>query len=505
VTHDLTHASFFSGVGGLDLGLERAGWRTVSFSEIDPYASAVLAERWPGVPNLGSITDLARGRESVGSGEQHGQHADGDRVPAVVQRLGDADDGRDDRRPGGATGERDGGIDWADATLWTGGFPCQDLSVAGKRRGMGTHADRLDTRSGLAYAFLDLVERHRPPAIVLENVPGLLSSNGGRDLGALLGRLGELGYWWAYRVLDARHFGVPQRRRRVFIVAIHARVDPAGDGPAEVLSVGSRCDRHPTAGSEARAGAAGGADGGADIVGTIPAGLGHHGNGGHSSQAVASGHVIPIANGLRASDGHHGHGSPRGDGGDNLVVGTVADERASHNGRPGADADQRVQPEPGRDAGTTSDGRLVGASPDPRGVRAADGLAGRLDDRAELDIAATLNSGGNDGDFRTEPGEHLTIVPFVKRGRAQTADDGETWGEGDVMPTLNGFDVGDVRTTAAILGTDTGADPLLPDGLDSHRYRTCGNGVVSHVAEWLGWRLREYFEHPDVRDPGVSA
>jgi DNA (cytosine-5)-methyltransferase 1 len=58
---DLTHASFFSGVGGLDLGLERAGWRTVSFSEIDPYASAVLAERWPGVPNLGDIVRLAAG------------------------------------------------------------------------------------------------------------------------------------------------------------------------------------------------------------------------------------------------------------------------------------------------------------------------------------------------------------------------------------------------------------------------------------------------------------
>ena len=67
---DLTHASFFSGAGGLDLGLERAGWRTVSFSEIDPYASAVLAERWPGVPNLGDITALAArlrdAMESVG-------------------------------------------------------------------------------------------------------------------------------------------------------------------------------------------------------------------------------------------------------------------------------------------------------------------------------------------------------------------------------------------------------------------------------------------------------
>ena len=104
-------------------------------------------------------------------------------------------------------------------------------------------------------------------------------------------------------------------------------------------------------------------------------------------------------------------------------------------------------------------------------------------------MAATLNSGGNNGGFRTEPGEHL--VAFVKRGRAQSAEDGETWGEGDVMPTLNAFDVGDVRTTAAVLGGPPEDDPLLPLGLDSHRYRCCGNGVVAPVAEWLGVRLRE--------------
>src|SRR5687768_18506529 len=96
--HDLTHASFFSGVGGLDLGLERVGWRTVSFSEIDPYASAVLAERWPGVPNLGDITDVAESTQS--------------------------------RRDEGRVTHSD----WRSTTLWTGGFPCQDLSVAGKRR-----------------------------------------------------------------------------------------------------------------------------------------------------------------------------------------------------------------------------------------------------------------------------------------------------------------------------------------------------------------------------------
>src|SRR6188768_2675628 len=99
---ELTHASFFSGVGGLDLGLERAGWRTVSFSEIDPYASAVLAERWPGVPNLGDITALVPDGE-LGNGRQRGSDAESQR--------------------GGPS------FAWQYATLWSGGFPCQDLSV----------------------------------------------------------------------------------------------------------------------------------------------------------------------------------------------------------------------------------------------------------------------------------------------------------------------------------------------------------------------------------------
>jgi DNA (cytosine-5)-methyltransferase 1 len=301
---ELTHASFFSGVGGLDLGLERAGWRTVSFSEIDTYASAVLAERWPGVPNLGDITDLLQ-------------------LQGPVLRR-DVERGRSD-------------ISFHTATLWTGGFPCQDLSVAGKRRGMGTEDER--TRSGLAYAFLDLVERHRPPAILLENVPGLLSSNGGKDFGALLGRLGELGYWWAYRILDAQFFGVPQRRRRVFICAFHAESGLGADSAGEVLSVGTRCEGHSQAGDEAR---------------------------------------------TAASDG--------------LAAGI---SRALSTSQERLDAD--------------TESFIVRPSPDTDRVREADGLAGRLDDR-------------------------------------------------------------------------------LPLGLDSHRYRCCGNGVVSNVSEWIGARLAGVLE-----------
>lgn len=149
----LTSASFFSGVGGMDYGLHRAGWTTVSQSEIDKYANAVLASRWPGVPNHGSMLDW-----------------------------------RDWPNDG-----------WETADLWAGGPPCQDFSVAGKRAGLE------GSRSGLALTWFDAVERHRPGAILLENVPGILSSNGGRDLRALTLRLEDLGYGWAYRKIGRAH------------------------------------------------------------------------------------------------------------------------------------------------------------------------------------------------------------------------------------------------------------------------------------------------------------
>jgi site-specific DNA-cytosine methylase len=154
----------------------------------------------------------------------------------------------------------------------------------------------------------------------------------------------------------------------------------------------------------------------------------------------------------------------------------------------------------------------------PHYHRAPDGLAGRAHDRGGVDgseQASTLRGFGHGWQ-----GQHMsTNAIYTKSRRAQTDTDDETWVEGEVMPTLNSFDVGDVRTTAAIVSrdgtpktaggmvTDLRAgnphpsavltdgrpqdDPLLPLGLDSHRYRCCGNGVVAPVAEWIGLRLRD--------------
>ena len=147
------------------------GWDHRWCSEIDRFPSAVLAHHWPNVPNLGDMTTAV----------------DHERFETV--------------------------------DLLVGGTPCQSFSIAGKRLGLD------DPRGGLALAYLKLARDCGARWIVWENVPGVLSSDGGRDFGAFLGALGELGYGWAYRILDAQYVrthqhprAVPQRRRRVFVV-----------------------------------------------------------------------------------------------------------------------------------------------------------------------------------------------------------------------------------------------------------------------------------------------
>ena len=162
----MKYGSVCSGIEAASVAWHDLGWEPQWFSEIEQFPSEVLKHRFPAVPNLGDMTTINQN-------------------PIA------------DERP----------ID-----LLVGGTPCQSFSVAGLRKGLD------DPRGNLMLTFLSIADKLRPKWIVWENVPGVLSSNGGKDFGTFLGALGELGYGFAYRVLDAQHFGVAQRRRRVFVV-----------------------------------------------------------------------------------------------------------------------------------------------------------------------------------------------------------------------------------------------------------------------------------------------
>jgi DNA (cytosine-5)-methyltransferase 1 len=162
---ELTLASFFAGVGGFDLGFERAGLQTVWQCEINEFCQDILEQHWPHVPRATDIREVKP-----------------DDIPA--------------------------------STVWAGGFPCQDVSLAR----MGPRSGLRGKQSGLFYRFAELIDGRRPPLVVLENVAALLSSHEGRDFAIVVRTLAELGYGVAWRVLDSRYFGIPQSRQRVFIV-----------------------------------------------------------------------------------------------------------------------------------------------------------------------------------------------------------------------------------------------------------------------------------------------
>lgn len=208
--------SLFSGVGGFEIGFERAGIETVLQAEQDKWCLSVLEKHWPNTRRVTDVRDVGdRGLQGeavrrAGGGPWHPGGAD---VYASSERT------------------RTRGID-----LIYGGFPCQDLSVAGARAGLNGE------RSGLFFEFARILADLRPQWCVIENVPGLLSSNKGRDFATVLDSLDELGYGVAWTILDAQHFGVPQRRRRVFVVGCLGDWRPA----AEVLSLEESSGRNPS-------------------------------------------------------------------------------------------------------------------------------------------------------------------------------------------------------------------------------------------------------------------
>ncbi len=223
--------SLFAGVGGFDLGFERAGFQIVAHVEKDAKCRELLKAKWPDAVALDDVCTA-------------GKH-----------NLPECD-------------------------VITFGFPCQDLSVAGKRAGLQ------GSRSGLFYEATRIIRELRPAWALFENVPGLLSSGGGRDFAAVLREMDECGYCGAWRVLDAQWFGVAQRRRRVF--GLFTRLDSGAERCAEILSISESLRGNPAPSREAREGITGTAaqcfeprspDGCARLVGDIAPTLNRMGGG----------------------------------------------------------------------------------------------------------------------------------------------------------------------------------------------------------------------------------
>lgn len=464
--------SLFSGAGGFEIGLQRAGVRTVLQAEQDPWCLSVLERHWPDVERVTDVrqvdaTALQRRRRDV---DGNGARTNDQRLGRTARGAAGIDRGADGFQPTshdveqGRVGRElqarhdprftysESGAEGATVDLVYGGFPCQDVSVAGKRAGLSGE------RSGLWHEFYRVLSELRPRWFVIENVPGLLSSNRGRDFATILLGVENLGYGWAYRVLDARWFGVPQRRRRVFVVGCLGDAASA----AQVLAVCESCGGHPAPRGKAGQDIAPTLDDGARrasvelpmIAAARPLTARSTGyrmdyetenflveddlespSGPVSIAADAVGldtYLTPVndyplsdksspvrpqidpivANALRASDGHHGHSSPRGDGADNLIAFSSKDY--------GADAQNQRSP-------TLKVGGAGEGGGNPPAIVYAQGVR------------------------RLTPLECERLMGWPDEWTRYTADDRE-----------------------------------IPD---SHRYRMCGNGVVSTVAEWIGHRL----------------
>lgn len=380
----LTFGSLFSGIGGFDLGFERAGMRSAWQVECDPNCQSVLARHWPDVAALEDV-----------------RHVTARTVPAI--------------------------------DLVCGGFPCQDLSVAGRRAGLA------GARSGLWWEFHRILGAFRPRWLVIENVPGLLSSNGGGDMGALLWSLGKLGYRWAFRVLDAQYFGVAQRRRRVFIVG-HLG---AGHRAAEVLFDGASLQRHPPSRREA----------GARVAPLLAGGAGGRGSCVGADEA-AGGQII--ADPISASEGKtHTH-----EGRENFRTHNVVFSKAqkAHH----AEDCERWEP---ADSSLTLD--AAGHAP-----------------RTATAVLAFTERGRAEG--RTLEVSEETAYALMNPGKGGRAHEREILAGSPRRLTPR-----ECERLQGFPDDWTRLDHEDREIADSPRYRMLGNAVAVPVAQWIGRRILE--------------
>lgn len=394
--------SLFAGVGGMDLACEQAGIQVIATAEIDKHARAVLQRRFPDTHHYDDVRKVSR---------------DG-----LLRDVGALPD------------------------LVIGGFPCQDLSVAGLQAGLAGE------RSGLFFEHLRIAKECGARWVVFENVPGLLSSNRGRDMGVVLWALGECGYGFAYRVLDAQYFGVPQRRRRVFIVGC---LGDDGSAPAEVLALAEGSLGHPAPSRTAWPALAGAAAHGAGGAG--------------STQRVAQALTSSARFGADDNTAQAGH----------LVVTAIGGDIAHTLTSEGADAS-----EDGTGRGTP----VVTYRKSKRAQTNQDDETWVEDSKTN-----TLNL-FDTGDTRATS---LIVEPLAFMWQAGGNNSASGAYEYDLTPTLPKSQTIAVQTDATVRRlTPLECERLqgFPDGwtegqADSHRYRQMGNAVAVPCVTWITQRL----------------
>jgi len=382
--------SLFSGIGGFDLAFERAGVRAAWQVEIDKPCQKVLARHFPESARHADVA--AAGRETLGS------------IDVVC-----------------------------------GGFPCQDLSVAGGRKGLA------GKRSGLWREFHRILAELRPGWVVIENVPGLLSSNDGRDFAVVLHGLGELGYLTAWRVLDAQFFGLAQRRNRVFIVG------HLGSGrAAEVLFERTGVPGDPAPGGKA----------GQDVAFALTASVRKSGDG-HGN---AWNTTYPVAGTLGGSSQSGGFRTTDLDNSGAFVVAdTVTSKWAKGTGGPAGDEVQNLV-----------------------AVSVSENQQGQL---RTGDIAGALAGGGG------KPGQGYQAVLRMREGKAGGGK-GPLIREDQSMTLATANDQALFDGPAVRRLTPTECERLqgFPDGwtdghADTQRYKMLGNAVAVPVVEWIARRI----------------
>jgi DNA (cytosine-5)-methyltransferase 1 len=449
----MRYLSVCSGIEAATVAWHDLGWQPAAFSEIEPFPSAVLAHHYPNVPNLGDMTKFKE------------------------WDIGTID-------------------------LLVGGTPCQSFSVAGLRKGLE------DPRGNLALTYVGILDKFRPKWFVWENVPGVLSSGSGRDFGSFLGAVGQIGYGFAYRVLDAQYFGVAQRRRRVFVVGC------LGDwrSAAAVLFESHSLSGNPAPSREKRQ----------EIAGTIGARTGRS----IGAQDAACGHMIPwppeIAPTVTGGAPFSRTGNERVECDAIIPVAdpaycleTTCNDYSRADGfnmiaTPIALAENTIGRQPQN--GGNGDGFTVGG---PMYTLNATGVHGVAQPTFALD---EYNQSGHKEvcyPLRTASGDGIPKVNVAQpigcfKGGQGSAAGGIGYDE-HIAPTLSAADSGSNRTPALMQGmavrrlTPTECERLqgFPDSYtnipwrkkeespDGPRYKSLGNSMAVPVMKWIGKRIAD--------------